>query len=372
MENQNSRVSIPWEHSLTTLLGHGSTSDPGIALRQLVHFQGVHNILDLLSCEEEELKPIPAQQIFTLDDHGQGSYLRTNQVKQICGLITYTKHVFREYNSGIEVREDPFHPFTPEEWHQHTSTMLRTFLIQSLPNPIGPEPVLSGPISSSRPTGYSPAAIELMGFKKGIKREIAAYPSLKDERYFDGFKRSLFIVAKTHECSEVLDPNYTPGSEPEAKELFEAKQTFMFRVFNANLQTDMGKTIVRRHLAHTDAQAVWKELSDHMRTSSKGASEKRRLTQYVTNTVLDDNFKGTTEQFVLHFNKLFRQLEEISEDDERLPPTVKHTLLQTAVRSINDLRIVETLDEFQRTTHGHGSSTPCPMIPTMTYLSMPV
>ena len=132
-----------------------------------------------------------------------------------------------------------------------------------------------GPIPSSRPTGYSSASIELMGFKKGTKREIAAYPSLKDERYFDGFKKIALIVAKTHECNEVLDPNYTPGSAPEEQELFEAKQTFMFSVFNANLQTDMGKTIVRRHLANTDAQSVWKELSEHMRTSSKGASEKR-------------------------------------------------------------------------------------------------
>ena len=267
------------------------------------------------------------------------------------------KHVFAAYNSDIDARDDPFHPFTPDEWSQQTSTMLRTYLIQNLPNPIGPEPVPSGPIPSSRPTGYSPAAIELMGFKKGIKREIAAYPSLKDERYFDGFKRSLLIVAKTHECNEVLDPNYTPGSEPEEQELFEAKQTFMFSVFNANLQTDMGKTIVRRHLANTDAQSVWKELSEHMGTSSKGASEKRRLTQYVTNTVLDDNFKGTTEQFVLHINEQFRQLEEICEDSEKLPPTVKLTLLQTTVRSINDLRVVETLDEFQSTTYGHGSST---------------
>ena len=88
-----------------------------------------------------------------------------------------------------------------------------------------------------------------MGFKKGIKREIAAYPSLKDERYFDGFKKSLLIVAKTHECNEVLYPTYNPGSEPEEQELFEARQTFMSRVFNANLQTDIGKTIVRRHLA---------------------------------------------------------------------------------------------------------------------------
>ena len=91
---------------------------------------------------------------------------------------------------------------------------LQQYLIHHLPNPNWPEPVPSGPIPSSRSTGYLPAVIELMGFKKGIKREIAAYPSLKDERYFDGFKRSLLIVAKTHECNEVLDPNYTPGIEP--------------------------------------------------------------------------------------------------------------------------------------------------------------
>ena len=71
----------------------------------------------------------------------------------------------------------------------------------------------------------------------------------------------------------------------------------------------MGKTIVRKHLNTADAQAVWRELHDHMRPSSKGASEKRGLTQYVTNTILDDNFKGTTEQFVLHFNEQFRQLD---------------------------------------------------------------
>ena len=64
-----------------------------------------------------------------------------------------------------------------------------------------------------------------MGFNKGIKREVAAYPSLKEERYFDNFRRSLFIVAMSHECNKVLDPTYTPGSEPEQRELFEAKQT---------------------------------------------------------------------------------------------------------------------------------------------------
>ena len=107
-------------HSLTTLLGHDSTSDPGIALRQWVHFQGVHNILDLLSWDQEELKAVPAQQVYSLDDHAQGLYLRTNQIKQMCGLITYMKHVFGAYNSDIDPRDDPFHPFTADEWSQQT------------------------------------------------------------------------------------------------------------------------------------------------------------------------------------------------------------------------------------------------------------
>ena len=351
MENENPRVPPLWEHSLTTLLGNDPTSDPGIALRQWVHFQGLHNILDLLSWDQEELKAVPPQQVYSLGNHGQGLYLTTNQIKQMCGLITYVKHVFGAYNSDIDPRDDPFHPFTPDEWSQQTSTMLITFLIQNLPNPNRLEPVPSGPISSSRPTGYSPSAIQLMDFKKGIKREIAAYPSLKDERYFDGFKRSLLIVAKTYECNEVLDPTIL--------QVVNLRNTSFLKpnkpLCAVSLMLTFKLTWGRR--ANTDAQSVWKELSEHMRTSSKGASEKRGLTQYVTNTVLDDNFKGTTEQFVLHFNEQFRQLDEISEESEKLPPAVKLTLLQTAVRSINDLRIVETLDEFQSTTYGHGSST---------------
>ena len=208
MGDQNIRVQTQLEHSITNLLGHDPTTIPGIALRQWVLHHGIDNHVDLLSWDEDEVKTNPVQQVFFLDDKGQGSYLKTNQVKQICGLITYMEHVYREYMSE-EVRTNPFHPFSPEEWNQQTSIMFRTFLVQNLPNPIGPEPVTSRPISSSRPAIYSPAALELMSFKKGIKREITAYPSLEDERYFDGFKRSLFIVAKTHECSDVLDPNYT-------------------------------------------------------------------------------------------------------------------------------------------------------------------
>ena len=73
------------------------------------------------------------------------------------------KHVFSEFMAG-GLRPDPFHIFSFEEWSQQTSTMMRTFLVQNLPTPIGPQTVISGPISSSRPATYSPAALELMSF----------------------------------------------------------------------------------------------------------------------------------------------------------------------------------------------------------------
>ena len=233
MENQIPRLSTEWEHSLTNLLGHGYTKEAGRTLRPWVHFQGVHSLLDLLSWDPAEIKADPTQTAYHQNDHGQVLHLRTNQVKQISGLITYMRHIFESYNSGPALPNDPFHLFTPDEWEQHTPTQMRTYLIQHLLNTLGPNPAPSQPITSPSPTGYSTAALELMGFKKGIKREIAACPSLKDQRYFDGFSRSVFIVDKSHECSDVLDPTYTPVSDPEQRELFEAKQTFMFSVFNA-------------------------------------------------------------------------------------------------------------------------------------------
>ena len=94
-----------------------------------------------------------------------------------------------------------------------------------------------------------------------------------------------------------------------------------------------------------------------MTTSSKGASEKRKLTHYVTNTVLDNQFRRTTQQFALHFNEQFRRLDELIDLSDRMPDSIKMALLQNADKDIPQLSIVETLDEYTSTTSGDGSFT---------------
>ena len=128
----------------------------------------------------------------------------------------------------------------------------------------------------------------------------------------------------------------------------------------------MGKTIVRKHLDNMNAQWVQEEIATHMTTSSKGNAEKRRLHTYVTTTVLDKSWKGTTEQFLLHFNEQFRQLDEVSPPEESLPYTTRLTLLQTAVHIIPELRMVETMEEFISLS----SSTPGPTMGYDNYLTL--
>ena len=83
-----------------------------------------------------------------------------------------------------------------------------------------------------------------------------------------------------------------------------------------------------------------------MTTSSKGKAEKHRLHTYVTTTAFYKSWKGTTEQFILHFNEQFRQLDEVSPPEESLPYTTRLTLLHTAVHNIPELRMIETMEEF--------------------------
>ena len=83
------------------------------------------------------------------------------------------------------------------------------------------------------------------------------------------------------------------------------------------------RPLSEKHLDNMNAQRVWEEFATHMTTSSKGKAEKHRLHTYVTTTVLDKSWKGTTEQFILHFNEQFRQLDEVSPPEESLPYTTR-------------------------------------------------
>ena len=276
-----------WEHTLTGILNHDNKSEVGIIIRTWVKHHKLDDFSSLFNHSPDKFTPSsPLSYDKEKADSEVLLEMPSTPLQELQNIRKYIQHLMDAFDYDYDY-DDFDDPLSEHNWLSQTRGKFMKYVIYILS-----DSTESRPISNQKQ--------KLASFKKGIKREEAAYPTLKDERYFDGFSRSLYITAKSHECEQVLDPDYTPSNAE--KDLFEAKQIFMFSVFDKHLLTDMGKPIVRKYVHTTDAQSVWKDYQDHMKSSSKGASEKRRLTQYVTNTTLDDNYKCTTEQFVLHFH----------------------------------------------------------------------
>ena len=136
----------------------------------------------------------------------------TKLLQELYNLRRYITHVMNESDFD---QDDPYfdHPLSEHNWLSQPKGKFMKCVIYTLSDGIE-----SRPISNKNQ--------KLVSFKKGIKREETAYPTLKDERYFDGFSRSLYITAKSHECEQVLDPDYTPSNAE--RDLFEANRYSCF------------------------------------------------------------------------------------------------------------------------------------------------
>ena len=78
-----------------------------------------------------------------------------------------------------------------------------------------------------------------------------------------------------------------PGYDDDSQELFKQKQYLKYGIFKKVLQSDVGKTIVRKYVTSLDAQSVWRDFETDMSTSSKGLHKRHRLHIYVSTTVYD-------------------------------------------------------------------------------------
>ena len=132
-----------------------------------------------VSAEAEETKPMPL-----------------TPLKEPYNLYRYIQHLILE--SEFEYDDEEFdNPLDEANWLLQTRGKYMKFVIYN-----------SSTATEPRATSNQ----RLVSFRKGIKREETAYSTLKDERYFDSFSRSLNTTANFHECDEKLDPEYTPSN----------------------------------------------------------------------------------------------------------------------------------------------------------------
>ena len=183
-------------------------------------------------------------------------------------------------------------------------------------------------------------------FRRGIKREKSAYLVLKDERIWNSWKRKTIATMNAHGCQNIANPNYKPQSLDETL-LLREQNNFMYDVFATIFQTTMGAHYVAVHEDDRDAQLVWKDYSTYMKTSTSADMQIEELMSSLTSLRLSQNYRGTTQKFLIDWLDKMMQYEKLTPLEAHFPPTVKKAMLQNAVQEFKAFKQVKTQEQIE-------------------------
>ena len=317
------------KHLMENVLVQSSDSDLSKALER----DRVDSFPALMSMTKDEIEMLT----FAGNDGKIVPLHRSKQslVRALKSFIYYNQELGKtEY---LNLTEDDFNIYRVEDY-----------------NPDDPhKPVKSTATSSAsrkgKPTPNQRPPAE--DFKKSIKRNTSDYIVLKQDKQWDDWLRSTMATARSHACDEVLNPAYKPKGQEDI-DLFTEKQKFMYSVFDKCLQTDMGKYFVRQHDGDSDAQAIFRKLSQYATASTQAALESSDLLAYITTATFTDlNWRGTTQSFILNWCDKLRKWEKMVPLKDHFTGPVKKVMLENAVSGVEDLHNVKTAGD-REVSHG--------------------
>ena len=189
-------LNVTWEHALTEILNYDPKTQMGILMRSWVKDNN-KDFRTMLSYAAGKFTPTGSHCHYKdKADLETLIMMPATPLQELYNLRRYSMYVMNE--SDYDLNDPDFdHHLSEHNWLSQTRGKFMKYVVYTLSDGIE-----TRPISNQKQ--------RLVSFKKGIKRQETAYPTLTDERYFDGFSRSLYITAKSHDCEQVLDPDYTP------------------------------------------------------------------------------------------------------------------------------------------------------------------
>jgi hypothetical protein len=189
-------------------------------------------------------------------------------------------------------------------------------------------------------------------FKRGIKRDFASFPTLKDDKQNDQWHHTFSNLDRTQDLSDVLDENYSPVTTAD-KNLFAEKQKLLYAVLEAKVETAKGKAIIHSHKKDYDAQKAYSELKNYHLTSNTALFSANKIMEYLTSARINDgSWHGSVKNFIINWQNQFRLYERVVlttshyKDEQKLP------MLQVAVHPLRESRQVKNTALLLKQTNG--------------------
>ena len=302
------------------------------ALYHMFDQNNIRSPLDLLA-----LRPTDYELLTYINDNGEV----ITMIRGDAGLVkAFISFVLSRFEVNDIMTDDFWSKITREQFDAYRIS--RDYI--SIGNPdLAPNPT---PVTQTR---APPDPVR--EFKRGIKRDINNFITLRDDGAWDNWNRATIAQARAQDVDDVLDPNYSPTTS-QAQDLFTEKLKYMYAVFEKTLLTDKGKSLVRKYQATFDAQLVYKELKDYALKSTKATMDASKLLSYITSTTLGSGtWKGTTHAFILNWQDQVRKYNTLTPSG-KLDDMLVRTMLENAVHPIQELRTVKVQAAQYKTTTG--------------------
>ena len=223
-------------------------------LNEWMEHLGIPNVHEVIA--QNFRKPHALEDNLTFITQGRTCYIQSNVMNSLSLMITYIKH--RRYST----KGKHFGPFyyiqiDPQDYDEWCTSPPEEEIHFQTPSKIGSHTTPRSTVSSEASESY----ITLTNLKKGMKRDASAYPIFKNERYYNTSIRHFKATAKAQGLNNLMDPNFTRGSDEHEQQLFEEQQDFLYSVLISSFKTELSETLVKDH--EGDAQLIVDLLHEH-------------------------------------------------------------------------------------------------------------
>ena len=203
-------------------------------MRAWVNYHSLTSLQDILMWELDTLQYNAITVCFASRDTTQPNSLvslKPNSIRHLIMLRKYIHHLVQDCHLSVssDATDHALEPdnFLHTTFHQFMSWKLHDITTSS-PSP-PPSVTASDPRAAPSPPSCSS---QLLNYKRGIMRDLSAYPTLNNEKYNESFKRSVLVTARAHDCEEIFQPTFRPKGDADSLELFRLKNDFMYSVLN--------------------------------------------------------------------------------------------------------------------------------------------
>ncbi len=186
-------------------------------------------------------------------------------------------------------------------------------------------------------------------FRRSIKKDPAAYPTLAEEDEWDIWDRKFRATAAIHGLSNVTNAGFRPAGK-EAIDLFNEENKFLYNILNSKVTLAEGVTIVRKHEREFDAQEALIELRRFFVESPRAIFKRDELYREITATRMADlNWNGTVTDCVLNWTEKLRKYENGAPDPRMLTTAEnKKKYLQAFVDGYHGFEHVRTQENMRQ------------------------